>query len=527
MHTKLYFSILIGLVLIACESQPTLIVDQPLPKKDIEQKFFHPSSFEELYKNIRPSVERFSIDAQQTQIIKNKDEVEILIPPNSFIDDQNKPIRSNVEIELLYLNNLTDLIAYNLQTCTERNLLSSSGMLYINAKSNGKNVHLAKGQKLSITLPLKNRMGTQTFIGQYDEQNNIKWKVNKSSEKNYLIPFPEDILYEPYWDSDSVPVWYNSLDSEKYNPRNNNYKNTFIQTREFKGRIWKLYEETLLISSLMNKNLTWDDRAKIKLNDQLFDLYFSNLDVNIEVLDSMANSIVQNYIQQPEYIAWMNSPVDTADHLNAFFKETYNQIDYLLDFDADGAKGNIPNFQSYGINLLSNNAYDNLIAKGVPSNKALTMINFEKERAHYIRFNKKLQLLSTGELKNTAAYTKTVFSTSELGWLNCGNLVDTTTGTPKNIKIIIESETEFDAIECFTLIPEPNIKLNASLVDKQTFICTKKGQEANYMTRVVAVAKKEDTYYFGSEIIYDEDYSISLEIHPIKAEALKNELEDF
>ncbi|MCT4579804.1 MAG: hypothetical protein N4A35_00175 [Flavobacteriales bacterium] len=534
--TNFFIAIAIG-ALIGCTSESSSTKVPVKAEQKVERVLFQESPMDSVYQALRPTVERFTVDAKQTQTITSKNGIEVLIPSNSFIDGFGNPIEGKIALEILDANSLTDFVTCNLQTLSNNQTLESAGMLYIDAKHNGKSLRLADGQKLSITMPMINQGGGfQMFSGKYDPDGNINWEIDQSANKNYLVPFPEDFLYEHYWYgrwSEEGAHWHNSLDSIKYNPKNKNYKNTLIQTREFRARIWQLYHATHLISSLKNKGLTWDDYAKIKLDDQLFDLYFSNLDLNIEVLDSMANSIVNEYIKKPEFIAWVNSEED-ENHYNFWWVKRYvnekNQT--YIDFGSDGAKGNVPQFKDYGVDLLSDHAYDKLIAKGVRPDEAITMINIEKERAQFIAQEEKARALRAKKEKMQKFVQETVFSTSELGWINCDRFLNDPNAGKAEMLVAIEGETAIDYVDCSLIIPSLKVKLSAYPHESGNYTFTKKegmytnlplGQKAI----IVGVALQDNKCYFASEEISIKDgLSISLKMTPTEKDLLKNQLDE-
>ena len=188
---------LVGVVLSACTSS----CNNQESKKEIviERVSFQKTPLDSVYSLIRPSVQSFNIEASETQKIIGENGTEVLIPANSFIDGFGKLVSGNVEIEIIEAAELTDFLTSNLQTLSNDNLLESAGMVFIDAKSKGKSLRIADGQKMSVSMPMmRTGEGFQMFIGKMDD-GVLNWIEDQSADKKYLIPFPSDVLYTHYW----------------------------------------------------------------------------------------------------------------------------------------------------------------------------------------------------------------------------------------------------------------------------------------------------------------------------------------
>ncbi|UPT66730.1 MAG: cytochrome b5 domain-containing protein [Sphingobacteriales bacterium JAD_PAG50586_3] len=141
--------------------------------------------------------------AKQEFAVKNKKDttivgskgIKVLIPKNCF--DLPNP-NAEVKIELKEYTTAEDFVFANLTTSSNGRMLESGGTIYINATSEGKNVSLKKGQKLSLAFPTgkaKPKPGMQTFYGVKESDGNVNWEttefaaitVNNSSLSNKNI----------------------------------------------------------------------------------------------------------------------------------------------------------------------------------------------------------------------------------------------------------------------------------------------------------------------------------------------------
>jgi len=528
----------VGLILWACTSPSN---NQELEKEIvIERVSFQKTPLDSVYNLIRPSIQPFNIKASETQKILGENGTEVLIPANSFIDGFGKLVSGNVEIVIIEAAGLTDFLTCNLQTLSNDNLLESAGMIFIDAKSNGKSLRMAEGKKIAVSMPMmRSGEGFQMFMGKIDDDGALNWIEDKSADKDYLIPFPSDVLYIDYWNgyrdwfSGVNGHWNSSLDSVKFNPTNEEYRNTLIQTREFRDRYMKMFETTQLISVLMNQDLKREEYDKASYDIRLFELYFSNLDKDIQLLDSMANKIVSDFIDSPGFSDWQK--VDRSEGDFYFFLQDDFDKEYyktLLDFGSDGARGNVLKLKDFGVDLLSDNAYDELINKGANQEEALMMINFEQERSRYLG-----QIIREKEFKEEKGemqefIRETVFSTSELGWINCDRFSNDPTAGKAEITVKIESDTDLEYIDCSLVIPDLKVKLGAYPLGLSEYSFTRKeGVYTNLPigkgALIIGVAYKNDKCYFSYTRIKIEDGTVvTLKMEQVDKEELKGKIEN-
>lgn len=120
--------------------------------------------------------QEFVVKNKRDTTIEGKKGIKVLIPKNCF--DLPNP-NAEVKVELKEYTNTCDFVFANLTTGSNGKMLESGGTIYINATSEGKNVSLKKGQKLSLAFPTgkaKPKPGMQTFYGEKAEDGSINWK---------------------------------------------------------------------------------------------------------------------------------------------------------------------------------------------------------------------------------------------------------------------------------------------------------------------------------------------------------------
>jgi hypothetical protein len=109
----------------------------------------------------------------------------INIPAKAF-RFKNGEIANNVEIIVKEYYSLNDFMLSNLTTQTKNGgFLQTGGTIFIEAKSDGKQLQLRDGKSLQIEMqPEGNAAGMKLFSG-YEEDGNVKWENKPIAEPNY------------------------------------------------------------------------------------------------------------------------------------------------------------------------------------------------------------------------------------------------------------------------------------------------------------------------------------------------------
>lgn len=165
----LYAACLLFLCLMACESkQGEKALQQTFTTNNLDSTFF-------------------LINNQSDTTIKSPNRTKFHIPKNSFVDEQGQPVVQSVRIEVKEALTKYDMFTANLTTTSDGRMLESDGMLYINASSQGKPVHLKPTSAIQVELQTTKRIpGMQLFTGEKDSLGGINW-VNPSKLDT---PFP-------------------------------------------------------------------------------------------------------------------------------------------------------------------------------------------------------------------------------------------------------------------------------------------------------------------------------------------------
>ena len=164
MKKKLFFIMLTILLVVSC-------------KKEVKPLALTPSL--SLKKLSTVTTQTYYLDTLSTSIIEGEKGTKIYYQRKDFNLKENE----KVTITLKEFYSFEDIFFNNIQTITNKNeLLESSGVLYINAKSNQRIVNLKEGAFLKIKIPTGLLKDVALFSGKMDSLQNIEWYPLKESK---------------------------------------------------------------------------------------------------------------------------------------------------------------------------------------------------------------------------------------------------------------------------------------------------------------------------------------------------------
>lgn len=172
----------------------------------------------EKYSRIEPiynTPEIFQINNNKDTILKCNQGTVIYIPKNSFLLESNDPLKSdNVEFRVTEYYSTVDMLAANLTTQSDNEILETGGMLYIEAYS--ENTKCVLNNKKQIGIKFKNISEKDSMHIFYGEslESNINWKLS-SVEAIDIVEFEELEEQEVYFVVENMPT-FNGGDISKF-----------------------------------------------------------------------------------------------------------------------------------------------------------------------------------------------------------------------------------------------------------------------------------------------------------------------
>ncbi|UPT66837.1 MAG: hypothetical protein M0D57_20795 [Sphingobacteriales bacterium JAD_PAG50586_3] len=166
------------------------------------------------FKNSIVPTQEFTVDAKTDNVVQGNNGTVLVLPQGCFVDADGKPVEGNIKVELAEALKVEDMLASNLTTTANGQLLQTDGMIYFNATANGQQLTVNKDNPVYIEIPTpKKQPDMMVYSGTRDSLGNMTWK-NPRKPENYLVTVDLDKLdFLPHGFADSVA---NNMPFRKY-----------------------------------------------------------------------------------------------------------------------------------------------------------------------------------------------------------------------------------------------------------------------------------------------------------------------
>ncbi len=506
-------------ILSSCSNPKT---DRTNDKVVIEERIAIPhTKSEKLFNELRPESQKFRIDAGSDNIITGKNGTQVFVPKNCFVNADGELVAGKVDIEVIEVLSLTDFIKTNLQTVSNGRPLQSEGMLYIDAKSNGQQITLAKDKKLQIELTNMNKMGTASdikiFSGSHDTLGNINWTESGKLE-NRLIPLPLELFDYKFWTSFGFirypknEGYLGNKDNDEIEDsttfKNPSLENTFIATREFEERFRHINSAEWEIGNYTSYYSTTVQKGRMIKDSSISKIYLNNLNKDLWYCDSLAYAYMKTWEGKVNFSRHFYSEIETYDLLSAFKKFYEQRLTTVINFPTD-------------IDLSKNDAREKLKTKGFKETE------IDEIMGAYERQNK--TVTARRNKVNAQRITKNSFAVAKLGWINCDQFYNDPKAKEVNIFASVLNSNNFE-FACLTLIIN-NRRIALSGIEKngqykftgETGLYTKLpvGEKAT----IVGISYKDNKPFFGlKEITISEKGSYELDLQASSTQDINTKL---
>ncbi len=172
-------------------------------------------NMKEFYRDLSVGYQNFKINTAKDTIIRGEKGTILFIPKAAF---EGVAVNAIVDFRLKEAYSVSDIISENLSTMSGDKLLQTGGMIYIDAKYNGKDLTLEKTMNVAFSSKESNQVGMQLFSGVRDSKNNgsIDWiPLNKDGEVEEVTLYKHSGGYEPslITDKDGYIVFKELIDT--------------------------------------------------------------------------------------------------------------------------------------------------------------------------------------------------------------------------------------------------------------------------------------------------------------------------
>ena len=135
----------------------------------------------------------FSISADSMHFLVGKQGGVILVHPQSFVDENGKPVQGKIDIEFREVQEAKDFVKSRISTVSDGKILQTAGSYFVGASQNGKALQVnPKSGGLFVAIPaLKKDTAMRFFVGEKTASGDVNWKLDATTkEKKLDMPSP-------------------------------------------------------------------------------------------------------------------------------------------------------------------------------------------------------------------------------------------------------------------------------------------------------------------------------------------------
>ncbi len=161
-----FFTVAISIFLTSCQYEK---------KRDFNKE--KEKIFSIIYNDSQIKSEFFEINSIKDNTLKTKNGTIIKIYANSFMNADSTNFSGSIKLEVKEAYKPLDFVRGNLLTKRNNQLLSSGGMIYLNAQAKGENLNLKKGSEIGFLVPTRSvDEEMMIFTGNRDTSQIMNWE---------------------------------------------------------------------------------------------------------------------------------------------------------------------------------------------------------------------------------------------------------------------------------------------------------------------------------------------------------------
>jgi hypothetical protein len=137
------YLLLLSLILIACENA---VVKEP-------RKYIKMKSVKDVMTNLKPLNSTYEITNSEESVIHCEEGTVLYIPANTFVYENGKVVSGNIKLSIKECYSTASIIGQGLTTESLGKPLETAGMVYLDAKADGKKVVIKEGKSIALGFP--------------------------------------------------------------------------------------------------------------------------------------------------------------------------------------------------------------------------------------------------------------------------------------------------------------------------------------------------------------------------------------
>lgn len=347
-------------------------------------------------KSLKKVPQTFIVNSQKDTTIVCNEGTKLNIKANSFVDARNNVVEGNISIAVTEYYKVSDMLLANLSTTSDDKQLETGGMLFIEAKINNTDLKLAEKASVEILFPTQNKKDNmQLFSGDWKD-GIINWQLQKSREEVVAVgevEIEEEDIQVPFAIVEEVPIFSGceNIDKDLIKKCTRDAINNFIKTN---------FDESILqeIDAIGRHNIG----MQFNINQE------GNV-VDIQVTASHIK-LAQEGVRVLESMSKMKPG-----------KQRGKEVSVVYTFPMSFMVGN---------SLKINNR---------------NPIKLKSRTTSDIEFEEKLKTEDRATI-TTQEVSNYVFSTSQLGWINCDRFTNRNNRIKYKLKVKKEDGTKVNMV---------------------------------------------------------------------------------
>jgi hypothetical protein len=142
------------------------------------------NSGEDISRNLTPQEQLFTIDANKDNLVKGEKGTQLFIPAGALVFEDGSAVKGGAVILLKEFYSSGDMMSANLSSMSDSFMLQTGGMLYMEAKADGKKLQVDGRKSIVISFPRKKGINSmEVFYGRTPVNGAVNWMPGV--EQNY------------------------------------------------------------------------------------------------------------------------------------------------------------------------------------------------------------------------------------------------------------------------------------------------------------------------------------------------------
>ena len=122
-------------------------------------------------------IQKFTIDGNEMTTLRGMNGALFHFPRHCFQDDNGKPIKGNLQIQIVEADDMSDFVALGITTRTASGVLSTQAMYYLNAFYKGHALKINPDTPVLVQLPKNGQSGQKAFFAVHDNEGKPVWRT--------------------------------------------------------------------------------------------------------------------------------------------------------------------------------------------------------------------------------------------------------------------------------------------------------------------------------------------------------------